>query len=107
MALESRFEGIGAVGEERHEETESVAVIEDLTPCEPVQSVEAETVVVKPVQRQAVEDDAEFDALVMKHGIKDGGGFMGVKAIEKALRNAGYQASQDKVSASLGRLKKG
>ena len=104
LALESRFEGIGAVEIVSQPQVEDVPVVADLVACEPVKNAGAETGVVKAGKRQAV-SDAELDALVKRLAAKEEGGFLGIRLTVAALREAGFQANQDRVGESLARLK--
>jgi hypothetical protein len=111
LALERRFEGLGAAGVASMPEVESVPVVADLKPSVVAVAVDVsgetvETVAVETVKNRAVDNEAEFDALVKQYGAKEGGGFMGVQATVKALRQvAKVQAKQERVGASLERVK--
>lgn len=111
MALESRLEGLGAVGVVSMPEADKMPIAADLKPSVVAVAVDVsgetvETVAVETVKNRAVNNEAEFDALVKQYGAKEGGGFMGVQATVKALRQvAKVQAKQERVGASLERVK--
>jgi hypothetical protein len=111
LALESRFEAIGAEGKGMYMPADKVAYVADLTACEPVQSVEAETV--EPVAVETVEagagkkqklTDDELDVLVSKYLAEANG--VASDAI-KAMQRDGCSCQRNRFFASKQRLQKG
>lgn len=104
LTLESRVEGLAAAGKGMDAPADKMPVVADLPPSVVADDAGAEKKMGKAGKRQAVSDE-EFDALVKRLAAKEGGGFLGIRLTVAALREAGYQATQDRVSASLERLK--
>ncbi len=111
LALESRFEAIGAEGKGMYMPADKVAYVADLTACEPVRSVEAETV--EPVAVETVEagagkkqklTDDELDVLVSIYLAEANG--LASDAI-KAMQRDGCSCQRNRFFASKQRLQKG
>ena len=107
LALESRFEGLGAVGEVSQPEVENVAVVADLKPsvaadagAETVEPVAVETVEAGAVKKQKLTDD-ELDVLVSKYLAEANG--VASDAI-KAMQRDGCSCQRNRFFASKKRL---